>query len=86
MSATIDTRVATGRISPKISPWTAVTAGCVGDIRDEHPRPHDVAEREPRLGQGALDDREDRAGLRGHVTRVLRPAARPGVGGPGHPA
>ena len=58
----------------------------IGGIRDEHPRPDHLAEGETSLAEGALDDREDRPGLRPGVTGVPGGAVRTGVGGPAHPA
>ncbi len=80
------TIVAAGRISPKTSPWTADTAAESADVGDEHPGPHDIGQGEPALGQGPLDDREDRPGLARDVARMQRRPVRPGIGRARHPA
>ena len=76
MRAPTSTSVAAGRISPKTSPWTAVTSS-QRDVGHEHPGAHDVRQGEAGLGQRALDDRERGPGLGGGVARVARPAVGP---------
>ena len=54
ISADTATSVEAGRMAPKTSPWTAMTARRQRDVRDEHPGPDDVLEREPALGRAPV--------------------------------
>ena len=58
----------------------------VGRVRDVHPGPDHVVQREAGLAQRALDDRERRPRLGGGIARVERLAVRPGVRGARDPA
>ena len=55
-------------------------------VRQVHPRPNDVRQREARVRERALDDLEHRPRLGRGIAGMLRVAVRAGVGGPGHVA
>ena len=56
------------------------------DVGHEHSGPDDVAQAEARVGQGRLNDRQDRPRLSAKIPRMERPTVGSGIGGPRDPA